>query len=421
MAFGIALVVFGLAVAGFVYYVQKWSERDRREVMERGQPFVAYVLIAKDHIYRPSREPAESHSAGARLLIAFEPESSELHAALQALTARLLELGRREPQNEIEREVAQLVNDHSFRPGRIPIPRELTGGRAVYSYDGSVLRDNLPAGYLELPFIHCVALPGERGNVYMTPYPGDAEPGTAGRASEVGESSHPTSGGAAAGRFFIARFRGSHARFFRVYPDAGALLFLDAGPYFLTVGPEAARGGDRRHWAVRSAGAMAVGAVGAVVAVAAIGRLVDGGPVADDGYAFLVAAAFIGILLFGFGVAVPVVTRRIDRRAAELDALTTDGLRTRSESDSQSFRADADDVSDVQFAPLNPDRPAKQEVRIGATLTFRHRPTGSWTLETTTTRDTRAAIDAFREACGPAAVTGAAAVDWSFHSRTSGR
>jgi hypothetical protein len=172
MVFWIALGILGLVIAGFGYYVYQWTEKDRAEVMEKGKPFIAYVLIAEDHIFRPHKEHAESYAGGARLLIAFEPESPELHDALQALTARLLELKDREPKNDAEREVAPLVNDESFRTGRIPIPKELTDGREVFSYDGCILREHLHEGYLELPFIHCKAIPGEKGNIYMTRYPG---------------------------------------------------------------------------------------------------------------------------------------------------------------------------------------------------------------------------------------------------------
>lgn len=55
--------------------------------------------------------------------------------------------------------------------GRIPIPAELTGGRVVYSYDGYIEREYLPKGWLSLPYIHCQAVPGEKGNVYQIAYP----------------------------------------------------------------------------------------------------------------------------------------------------------------------------------------------------------------------------------------------------------
>jgi hypothetical protein len=171
MPFIIALVILGLVIAAFLFYIYRETERDKREVMEKGQPFIAYILIAHQEIREPARERRWEHGCMARLLIAFEPESPELHAALQALVTRLEELRMREPLTDGERAVISLVRDPSFVGGRIPLPAELTDGRVAYSHDGYIERALLPKGWLVLPYVHCKAVPGDKGNIYMLPYP----------------------------------------------------------------------------------------------------------------------------------------------------------------------------------------------------------------------------------------------------------
>jgi hypothetical protein len=99
-------------------------------------------------------------------------------------------------------------------------------------------------------------------------------------------------------------------------------------------------------------------------------------------------------LALGCAVALPAVVWRIARRADELDALSPDGIRAEAGTE-LSFRADHDSISAVKFALLEAGGG-----QVGATLTFRHKPTGAWTVETTTTRDTRAALDEFYDALG---------------------
>jgi hypothetical protein len=90
----------------------------------------------------------------------------------------------------------------------------------------------------------------------------------------------------------------------------------------------------------------------------------------------------------------PAAVWRIARRGAELDALSPDELRAEAETE-MSFRADHNDFFDIKFSLLE-----QSGDQVGATLTFRHKPTDNWTIETTTTKDARAALDEFYDAFG---------------------
>ena len=197
--------------------------------------------------------------------------------------------------------------------------------------------------------------------------------------------------------FFVAQYRGSKARFFRVYPDEDAFLLVHAGPFMIMIDAETVRG--TRHWLVQSAKLLAAGlAIGAVVAGAIIFTVGRGlGQNNNPEAAGSVLYGLIGLsvlLAVGFALALPAVVWRIARRGAELDALSPDELRAEAETE-MSFRADHNDFFDIKFAPLE-----QSGDQVGATLTFRHKPTGNWTIETTTTKDTRAALDEFYDAFG---------------------
>jgi hypothetical protein len=198
--------------------------------------------------------------------------------------------------------------------------------------------------------------------------------------------------------FFVACYRGSKGRFFRVYPDEDAFLFVHAGPYMVLLDAETPRGEDRRHWLVQAAKFLAAGLlIGAAVAgviVFTVGRTLVGNnnPETDPVMYGLIGLA--ALLVVGFAVALPAVVWRVARRADELDALSPDALRAEAETE-LSFRADHSNFFDIKFSLLE-----QRGSEVCATLTFRHKPTGNWQIELTTTRDTRAAIAEFLDALG---------------------
>jgi hypothetical protein len=203
--------------------------------------------------------------------------------------------------------------------------------------------------------------------------------------------------------FFVARFRGNNPRFFRVYLDDGALLFVHAGPFFVMVDAEVARGTDKRHWLLQAGTLVLVGLIsGSVIGLAAlgmIGKAVLRNAANNPEGASSIMTWVMGIVAFCavmFVAIAPGIVWRVVHRTRELDALPLSGLREQAETHDLSFRATRENVSDVRFKKLDSDHG-----EACATLAFRHHPTGKWHIELTKTRDTDAAVHAFRQLIAP--------------------
>ncbi|MFO0866449.1 MAG: hypothetical protein U0744_17690 [Gemmataceae bacterium] len=204
--------------------------------------------------------------------------------------------------------------------------------------------------------------------------------------------------------YFIACYRGSSARYFRVYSEPAGLLFLYAGPYLVMIDPETPRGADRRHWMLRSLKMLAItlasGAVGALMIVAVIARgisrNVHRNPAAAADVMFgvflLIALAAIAIVII-----VPSVLWRMTKRGAELDAASLSRLRELAETEEWSFRATQANVTDASMTLLNSDQQQFGKDEVGANLKFRHDPSGKWNIETLVSHDTEAALEAMAQ------------------------
>jgi hypothetical protein len=209
--------------------------------------------------------------------------------------------------------------------------------------------------------------------------------------------------------FFIACYRGSSARFFRVYFTPVELLFLHAGQYFAIIDAETPRGSDERHWLLRSVKlvfvALAGGSVAAGIGVAALfraaarnaGKNPEG--VRDIFLWVLGIIAFCAVMVV---VCVPVLLWQYARRCHQLDALRLSELREQSETDAKNFRATPESVADLEITPLVGD--AAVPGQIACAISFKHARTGRWKIEMLTTRDTRDAIQAVLAIWGPGLV-----------------
>jgi len=103
-------------------------------------------------------------------LFVFEEEEGDAHFMME-LVERLMALKGTSPSNPEEREAAVLVNDEAYVPyRRRRIPPGLTGGRIVYAVDLRIRRARLPNGFLEMPILPCLAMPGDTGAIEMLPW-----------------------------------------------------------------------------------------------------------------------------------------------------------------------------------------------------------------------------------------------------------
>jgi hypothetical protein len=242
----------------------------------------------------------------------------------------------------------------------------------------------------------------------------DAAPRPDSRPGRPGDTSLP---------FFLAIFqsgwRGS--RILRVYPCGDCLLFIDAGPMVAFIDVRMARKIDPTHWAVKAAGMLKTGLVACVGGALAVAGLLfrivmhvgleDASQAADLAVGIGVVVVFALCLLI---LALTTSVRQITKRVAYLDSLPEDELGAEADRGKSSFRATADDLSDVTIDPLGTKGILGARARgTAARLSFRYRPTGKWKLNLVTAKDTKAAVRAFRRLLGPGNVDVNAEVDQS--------
>jgi hypothetical protein len=177
--------------------------------------------------------------------------------------------------------------------------------------------------------------------------------------------------------YFIAAYEGTLVhlpKLYRIYPDGDGLLVIHAGPFNWWMVDSLKSWSRVRNSAART-GAMHGAAVG-----------------------------------FGIGLVASAVTlitsaseaRELAKRAAVLDPMPIDQLRTQTVADKASFRLTADTASDVRIYPPSTSIFANKNVQgaIEGNLRFTHRPTGKWDFLLLTKPDAKAAIRAFRSALG---------------------
>jgi hypothetical protein len=177
--------------------------------------------------------------------------------------------------------------------------------------------------------------------------------------------------------YFIAAYDGSLVHFpklYRIYPDGDGLLVIHAGPFNWWMVDSLRNWAGARDTAVRTAA----------------------GHGAAAGFGIGLAASVVGIFT-GASEA-----RELAKRAAVLDPMPMEQLRTQTVADKASFRLTADTASDVRIYPPSTGIFANRKVQgeIVGNLHFTHRPTGKWDLLLLTKPDAKAAIRAFRGALG---------------------
>ncbi|HEY1859450.1 MAG TPA: hypothetical protein VGG61_03805 [Gemmataceae bacterium] len=177
--------------------------------------------------------------------------------------------------------------------------------------------------------------------------------------------------------YFIAAYEGTLVhlpKLYRIYPDSDGLLVIHAGPFnwWMVDGLKTWSG-------VRSTAARAGATHGAAV-----------------GFGIGLAASVVGIFT-GASEA-----RELAKRAAVLDPMPIEQLRTQTVADKASFRLTADTASDVRIYPPSTGIFANRNVQgaIVGNLRFTHRPTGKWDMLLLTKPDAKAAIRTFRNALG---------------------
>lgn len=201
--------------------------------------------------------------------------------------------------------------------------------------------------------------------------------------------------------FFVSRYQGGNARFFRTFQAANELLFVYAGEYFVLIDPESIRGTDQRHWLLRSLKMVYIGVgaivIGGGVAMAAImrgvARNVHKNPEAAGDIVLIVLGviAFLAVIAI---VGIPLTLWGITKRCRKLDDMSLSDLRGEAELNPKSLRATPDTVSEINVKFLDQSAQFFASNETACSITFKHATRGKWTIDTLTKSDTRAAVQA---------------------------
>lgn len=161
-----ACVGAGLLLVAAVAATPLLLEVERRRILARSAPLRGWIVQANMALWEEG-----PHDAPAQLLVSFPGDREAPDGPLRALADRLAELKTRPPADDVERSVAGLVTDETYRPGdRVLLPLAFTGGLEVHSVHVWILRRLLPRGKLTIPFVRCMAIPGSSGEVLMVSY-----------------------------------------------------------------------------------------------------------------------------------------------------------------------------------------------------------------------------------------------------------
>lgn len=210
--------------------------------------------------------------------------------------------------------------------------------------------------------------------------------------------------------FFLTRFRGSQTGVYRAYVTPDSLIFLRVGRWMIFIDPEIARGTDQRSWMAHSSKALAAAIGGIIVAglfVLVIGiravmadvRRNPGGE--GDGSVAMSIIIVVSLIAVAAIMIIPLMIRKLVNRGRELDQLDADGLAEEAEHDPLSFRATAENLSDVTIAPPS----GLDQEGIEALLSFKHKPTGKWKMDLLTTKDVNDAVRETRRIVGANKIT----------------
>lgn len=134
----------------------------RRRAFADGKRLVGWIVQANNLLFRSGDE-----SAPALVLISFTHPNGE---GLESLAREVGRLKQQTPTTSVEREVAKIVRDETYRPlVRYRLPSGFTPGMEVYAVNVWVERKWLPEGRLTDMRLVCRAIPGSSGAVVMDP------------------------------------------------------------------------------------------------------------------------------------------------------------------------------------------------------------------------------------------------------------
>ena len=163
-----APVGIGLFIVGLIPRNPRRTEYEAElAFIERAQPVVAFPLMVNSMLRAPGDRPAPG-----LVIISFDPAADSVAAMAEVALAAGEPVGRGlSPEDEAA--LIELMLDEQYQPSRRrPLPGSVTKGARVYACDLVIHPLLLPDRHLsdDVPFVACLAEPGERGQIRTIPY-----------------------------------------------------------------------------------------------------------------------------------------------------------------------------------------------------------------------------------------------------------
>lgn len=152
-----------------VYRILTHRKRRRRELIAWAEDAVPLMTYGLMHNTALGSRPGTI--APGLVIGSFDPKANATAGFMTDLAGKILELSLDEPTTPEARQVHELMSDMIYVPDRRRLlPKTLTQGREVYSFDLMMVGDYQPGGTIEVPLFPCMADPGPEGEIRMIPW-----------------------------------------------------------------------------------------------------------------------------------------------------------------------------------------------------------------------------------------------------------
>lgn len=144
-------------------------------VAQRGQRVFCWIVSAEPELYQKKKlHPVFPFAA---VLFTFDRAGPEAESFLQEVATRIGDLRDSPRQSGAEKEFLHRIRPGFFGPlTPTRVPDSLTGGVEVFLVAVEVMKELLPDGHLNRPYLYAAAINGDMSSrVVMLPYPAEAE------------------------------------------------------------------------------------------------------------------------------------------------------------------------------------------------------------------------------------------------------
>jgi len=149
----------GFAWRGLWFY--RKDEQGWKTFLKAATPVMAYPIMVNSTLRRSGTKP----SAGLVIFSFDELSQSEMLDLISRIE-------HADAPSEPDRKfLSQLLNDESYKPNRRRrLPASITGGKIVYACDLWIPPLLLKNNCLEIPYLPCMAEPGDKGRINVLPW-----------------------------------------------------------------------------------------------------------------------------------------------------------------------------------------------------------------------------------------------------------